>query len=256
MSPCAIITGASRGLGLEYARALSKQGYSLGIIARDRSRLERAAKELSGSGKVVYEVGDATDPAAMRRLVDRTESELGPVTAMIANAGVWGPIGKTWTLEPEKWWADFANNVKAPLVASTAILPKMVERNEGRVILISAMAGTFRWPMCSSYSASKAAVNKLAENIAFELARDSKVKIFSYYPGFSSVGITEQADTILKTSADPDVQKTVKPILQGIAAKRTTPIEKSVQGLMQLLSGKFDQKSGSYLSVDDALKTS
>ena len=74
-------------------------------------------------------------------------------------------------------------NMKSTLVASSVILPRMLDRNSGKLIFITSYAGAFRWPHCSSYSSSKAAVNKLAENIGFEI-KDENVQVFAYHPGF------------------------------------------------------------------------
>lgn len=251
MKGTAIVTGASRGLGLEFARRLAKSGYSVGILARNKEQLEKAAKETDA----IYEVGDATDPATVKRLVERCEKEKGPVSLFVANAGVWGPIGRVWSIDPEVWWKDFSTNIKSAMVATSVIAPHMIKRDLGKIVLISAQAGAFRWPLCSAYSSSKAAINKLAENVAWELPKPTKVRIFSYHPGFLELGISNHAKSLLN-SPDPDVQATAKSVLLGFEKKKTNSPEKSFEGLMQIVSGKFDGRNGSFITLDEALKQS
>src|SRR5512133_3868069 len=102
----ALVTGGGRGIGAGIAREIASAGARVAVAARTREQIEQVAREIEG---VAIEV-DVTDAAAIERMVNETESELGPIDILVANAGT-GNGSAVWDGEPDDWWRTFEVNV-------------------------------------------------------------------------------------------------------------------------------------------------
>jgi NAD(P)-dependent dehydrogenase (short-subunit alcohol dehydrogenase family) len=163
--PNAIITGASRGLGLALARALAADGWRLTIDARTAADLERAARELGRAAEVVALAGDVTDPAHRQALVSAAGD---PIDLLVNNASVLGPSPQpplaTYPLDVLE--RVYAVNVLAPLALSQLVLPRAAA---GAVIInISSDAAVEAYPGWGGYGSSKAALDHLSATLAAE----------------------------------------------------------------------------------------
>lgn len=246
----AVVTGASRGLGATFARELVRRGAAVAIFARSAGPLEALAAELRGlGGRVHVVVGDASDRAAVARLVASTEAELGPIDLFVANAGVWGTIGPVWETDPDAWWRTLEVNLRSPLLACHAVLPGMVARGRGRVVLLSSHAGAHRWPTVSAYATSKGAVNKLAENLGAEL-KGTGVSVFAYHPGLTTIGLTEEAWAMNAAPGSWEARAAAW-VQREVRQGRAVAPERSVAGLLALARGEHDARSGAYVTVDE-----
>ena len=246
----ALVTGAGRGLGRAYARALASAGAAVAALARSADQLEAtvALVEAAG-GRAVALPADVADGPAVERAVAELERRLGPPDLLVNNAGVGGPIGPAWEVDPEQWWRTMEINLRGNFLCARAVLPGMVARRRGRIINLASNAGAFRWPLVSAYAVSKAALVKFTENLAAETRRHG-VAVFAVHPGLVTVGLTEQA-----LSADP-AATTDAPmawIRQEVAAGRAVPPERSGALVLALAGGRADALSGRYLTVDDDL---
>jgi short-subunit dehydrogenase len=180
-----LITGASSGLGEEFARQLAAQGAHLGLIARRGDRLQHLAQELSNGGaKVAFAVADVGDREAVKSAVDALKGELGikAFDRAILNAGV----GTTFP----------ANRFDARLVESVtrtnflgaantieAILPDMIAAGSGHLIGISSLSAKRGLPLGHAYGASKAALTTMLDGLRVELA-SRRVNVTVIHPGF------------------------------------------------------------------------
>ena len=135
----------------------------MAVAARSRDQVESVAEEIGG---IAHEL-DVTDRAAVERAVDETERELGPLDLLVANAGMGGPEGETWEVDPEEWWRVFEVNVLGVHLCCRAVIPGMLERGRGRIVITG--SGAAYLPGASNtraYTASKAAVVRYAETLA------------------------------------------------------------------------------------------
>ena len=151
----AIVTGASRGIGVYIARALAEEGVNLSLAARSQSELEQVRSEMEALGvRAIATVCDVVEPADRARLLERTESELGPIDILVNNAG----IERVRRFE-EATEADFTDtlaiNLEAPILLTRAVVPGMLERKRGHVVNIASGAGKVGVPYGTSYCASK-----------------------------------------------------------------------------------------------------
>lgn len=187
-----LVTGGSRGLGLELSRELAAAGARLAICARDPGELRRARQELEASGARVLALEcDVTDRGAVDTTIATVEAHFGSVEVLINNAGVIevGPL-ETMTL------ADFEEAMRThfwgPLYTTLAVLPGMRERRGGRIVNISSIGGKIGVPHLVPYCASKFALAGLSEAMRAELVKDN-VFVTAVYPGLMRTGSPRNA---------------------------------------------------------------
>jgi short-subunit dehydrogenase len=187
----ALITGASSGLGAEFARQLAGQGYALILVARRQERLEALAAELQERYGVPVEVltADLAQPQHLRRLEKYVEG-LGSLDLLVNNAG-FGTHGRFFKVPAEKHLAMVDVHLKASMCLSRAALPGMIARGRGAIINVASLAAFFPWPRNVTYNATKAALVAFSETLALEL-RGTGVKVQALCPGFTH---TEFHDT-------------------------------------------------------------
>jgi len=136
----------------------------------------------TAGGVAASATADVSDDGAVAQAITKLRHELAPVDLLVNNAGIVGPVGPTWEIEPDRWWRTMEVNLRGTLLCTQLVLPEMVHRRRGRIVNISSHAGVFRWPLVSAYSVSKAPVAKLTENLARETHRHG-VSVFSVHPG-------------------------------------------------------------------------
>jgi uncharacterized protein len=184
--PTALVTGASSGLGTEFAVQLAAQGYDLVLVARDEARLEALADRLAGRGtRADVLVADLGDPAARavveRRLAEPADDE-APVDLLVNNAG-YATAGEFVDTDPAVLAANHEVNVTAVLLLCRAALPGMVERGRGGVINLSSVAG-FLPGRGSVYGAGKAYLTQLSQNLFMSVA-GTGVHVMALCPGYT-----------------------------------------------------------------------
>lgn len=183
MARTALITGASRGLGLTLAEFLARQGYILVIDARDAAALERAKVRLEdGGGVVVVLAGDVTD-AEHRQALARAAAEAGGLDLLVNNASTLGASPQPGLAEitPETLRQIYEVNVVAPLMLVQAALP-LLEARRGLIVNLSSDAAVGGYPGWGGYGSSKAALDLLTKTLAGEL-RERGVAAVSVDPG-------------------------------------------------------------------------
>jgi NAD(P)-dependent dehydrogenase (short-subunit alcohol dehydrogenase family) len=164
----ALVTGASRGLGLVIAHVLAARGYRLVIGGRDPDALAAAADELSRQSSAVRPVaGDITDAGVRARLIDAAR-ELGGLDVLVNNASELGGIGPLLTFDVRRFGRLFPVNVGAPMVLIQLAAPLLIERR-GLIVNITSDAATAAYPGWGPYGATKAALELLTRTLAAEL---------------------------------------------------------------------------------------
>jgi NAD(P)-dependent dehydrogenase (short-subunit alcohol dehydrogenase family) len=189
--PIALLTGASRGLGLVIAGVLARRGYGLVIGGRDREALAVAAAELSPHAPAVLPVaGDVTDPLVRENLIDRA-LQLGGLDVLVNNASELGPIGPLLTFEVPRFGRLFPVNVGAPMALMQLALPLLAERR-GLIVNITSDAATAAYPGWGPYGATKAALELLTRTLASEL-REHGVSAVLVDPGDMQTRMHQEA---------------------------------------------------------------
>jgi len=180
--PIALVTGASAGIGENFARYLAERGHDLVIVARDESRLKERADKWSASYGINVDIlpADLATISGMERVENRLKDRNRPIEVLINNAGF--GINKSFSsseLNEENNLLEVL--VRAPMRAMHAVLPLMKERNSGTIINVSSVAG---WIAGGSYSAAKSYLTVLTESLHTEL-RGTNIHVHALCPGFT-----------------------------------------------------------------------
>src|SRR3954470_20364086 len=190
-----LITGASSGIGSEFARQLSSRGYHVTLVARREDRLRELAAELGGHAEV--QACDVTDPVARRNLAEDLAARGVTVDVLVNNAG-FSTSGPFWQSDRDRELDMVRTNVEAVVDCCSLFVPAMVERGRGGVLTIASTASFQPIPMQAGYAASKAFVLSFTESLHAELA-GTGVAVTALCPGpvkteFVEVANLEQAE--------------------------------------------------------------
>jgi 3-oxoacyl-[acyl-carrier protein] reductase len=185
LSGVALVTGGGRGIGASIARELADAGMHVAVTGRTTEQVHAVADEIRGLALV----GDAARREDVEAWVARTEKELGPIDLLAANAGIGNQDGATWEVPVDAWWHVFEVNVLGVHLACRAVIPGMLEREEGRIVLTGSGAAYLPGSRHTAYPASKSAVCRYGETLAQEL-RD-RIPVFVFSPGLVRTAMTE-----------------------------------------------------------------
>jgi 3-oxoacyl-[acyl-carrier protein] reductase len=214
----AVVTGGGRGIGANIARALAGQEYSVTVTGRTTREIESVAEEIGG---------DAVEmDVSSRESVERAFAAIGDVDLLVANAGT-GNRETSWEADPDDWWRVFEVNVLGVHLCCRAVIPRMLERGTGRIVITGSGASYLPGATATGYPASKAAVGRYAETLNAELA--GRIPVFLISPGLVRTAMTD--------GMFPDDAP-------------WTPPECAPNLVVALASGEFDPLAGRYLHAE------
>jgi NAD(P)-dependent dehydrogenase (short-subunit alcohol dehydrogenase family) len=220
----ALVTGGGRGIGASIARQLAGAVARVAVAARTSGQVDGVAREIGG---LALEL-DVADQAGVERAVAETERELGPIDLLCANAGIGAPDGAPWEVEPADWWRVFEVNVLGVFLCARAVVPGMLERGRGRIVVTGSGAGYLPGASNTAYTSSKAAANRFAETLAKALEH-TPVRVFLLSPGLVRTEMTHG-------DFDDDAP--------------WTPPELAPELVHVLASGRADALAGRYLHAE------
>ena len=184
----AVVTGASKGIGVYIARALAKKGMNLVLAARSQSELEAVKAEVEGMGvEAIVVQTDVSDKAALRSLVDAAKAEFGAIDVLVNNAGI-ESVYRYHALEFEEVEEILNVNLQAPMMLTWLVLPGMLERGEGHIVNISSMAGKVGPAFGEAYGATKAGLIGFTQSLRGSY-EGSGVSASVVSPGFVDTGM-------------------------------------------------------------------
>ena len=167
----ALITGAGRGIGQVIAIAYAREGANLSLAARSISELEETADECRKLGaEVLVTPTDVTDPSQVDRLFQASEERFSTLDILVNNTGIPGPIGGLQNNDMAAWINTLQVNLIGTYLCCRAAVSVMKRQNSGRIVNLSGAGAANAWANMSAYCSSKAAVVRLTEVLALELA--------------------------------------------------------------------------------------
>jgi 3-oxoacyl-[acyl-carrier protein] reductase len=204
----ALVTGASSGLGVQFARALSDNGAAVALVARRADRLKSLQNEIEGKGgRAVAIEADVTDHAAIVRAFDAAEKAFGTVTILVNNAGI-AHGGRAVEMPPEEWRKVLSTNLDAVFFwAQEAARRLLAAKKQGAIVNIASVLGLAVSKGAVAYAAAKAGVVQVTKALAVELAFKG-VRVNAIAPGWF---VTEMNDSYLSGE-------------EGAAIKREIPM--------------------------------
>jgi NAD(P)-dependent dehydrogenase (short-subunit alcohol dehydrogenase family) len=182
----ALVTGGGRGIGALIARELAGAGMGVAVTGRTAQQVEAVARELDGLALV----GDVRLQEDVERWIGRTEDELGPIDLLSANAGIGNHDGATWEIPVDSWWHVLEVNVLGVHLSCRAVIPGMLERGRGRIVITGSGAAYLPGSQHTAYPTSKAAVCRYGETLANELT--GRIPVFFFSPGLVRTDMTER----------------------------------------------------------------
>jgi 3-oxoacyl-[acyl-carrier protein] reductase len=242
-----LITGASRGLGREIARAMWQAGASVFVTARSAQPLAEMQSELMQTARTVqtahFAVADLYSPGAAQMIVDECRRYWDRVDVLINNAAMLGPVGRAWENDGAEWQAALRVNLLAPVELCRAMVPWMIERGGGKILNLSGGGATAPRPYFSAYATAKAALVRFSETLAIEV-KDRNIKVNCVAPGAMN---TEMNRAVLQAGAekagDTEYARAAK-----LAEENALPT-RAVELLVFLASAGGDRITGKLISA-------
>ena len=253
-SPVVLITGASRGIGRATAVQFAAAGARLALVARSETGLQEtlsAVREAGGDALCI--AADVVDEQAVGEAQREIETSVGPVDVLINNAGLGGPAGELWQVDPGEWWRTVEVNLLGTYLCARAVLPGMTARRRARIVNVVSNAGAHRWPYVTAYAVSKGAVIKLTESLAAE-TRDYGVAVLAAHPGLVRAGLTDNALGEGPRPPAGSLEERVRSWFEReVAEGRSVSVDEAAAFLADLGGGRADALSGRYIAIEDDL---
>jgi 3-oxoacyl-[acyl-carrier protein] reductase len=190
----ALITGGSQGLGKAIAGHFLVEGANAVLCARGEKELLATRDELAKrfpSRKVLAKICDVSSETQVNELVAFALRELGPLHALVLNAGIYGPMGATESVSLEEWRRAMDINLYGVLLPCRAVIPHFKKSGHGKIVILSGGGATNPLPNISAYAASKAAVIRLMETLAEEL-KAFRVDVNAIAPGALATRLVDE----------------------------------------------------------------
>jgi 3-oxoacyl-[acyl-carrier protein] reductase len=236
----ALVTGASKGIGRGIAEELAREGAQVGISSRSRERIEAAAADI-GAHPYVW---DSSDLDAAPELIDRVESDLGPIDVLVTNTGGPPPGPDPLGFTRDQWEEAYRTLVLAPMALIERVVPGMRERGFGRVVAVSSSAVKEPIEVLMLSNAHRTGLLAAFKTVARTVARDG-VTVNSVLPG--RIATDRMIDTAGSREAAEEAAR------EQVPAGRMGTVEEMAAVATFLCSERASYVTGTAVLVDGGL---
>jgi len=240
----AVVTGGGSGIGRATAMFLAEEGAAVAVVDLDGTRASQVAEEISSSGgKAIGIACDVTSTADVRSMVQNTLDTYGHLDVLVSNAG-WDQVMPFVETNEEFWDKVIGVNYRGHLACVHAVLPHMIEREYGRIVLVASDAGRVGSSGETVYSGAKGATIAFSKAIAREVARYS-INVNCVAPGLT--------DTAMLAAVREGNERLMDAITRSIPLRRVGKPEEVAKAICFMASPDADYITGQTLSVNGGL---
>jgi NAD(P)-dependent dehydrogenase (short-subunit alcohol dehydrogenase family) len=243
----ALVTGGGRGIGRAIALELAQAGCDVALLARTREQVEAVAAEIEALGRrSIALVADVANQQQVHQAFIMTKNALGPISLLINDAAVVGPIGPTAEIDPDVWAESIAINLTGAFHLIHACLPTMLSQGWGRILNVSSPVAIAPGMMRgNAYTVSKAGLESMTVNLAKEIA-GSGVTVNAIYPGIVATAMLEH---VLSLPAEQIGPHTLELYETSVAKGRVNAPTVPARLVVKLLA---TEATGEVINVYDA----
>jgi 3-oxoacyl-[acyl-carrier protein] reductase len=244
-----LVTGAGRGIGKRLAIGFAARGAKVGLLARSKAEIDLCHLEIGHAGGSASKIlADVRDYERMTAVVHQMRIDLGGVDVLVCAAGVQGPIGPFVESQPKAWQETVATNLTGVMNCCRAVLPQMIERRSGKIIIVTGGGAREGRPNFSLYAATKTALVRFVESVAQEVS-EHNVQINCMSPGGSYTHMTDQILAAGDRAGWREIEQAQEVRLTG-----GVPPEQQVELAVFLASEQSNHITGRLLHVQDPWK--
>ena len=244
-----LITGAGRGIGKRLAIGFANHGARVALLARSKAELDLANLEIEHAGGVSLRIrADVRDYEQLAAAVERMKAHYGRLDVLICAAALQGPIGPLLSIPGKAWAETIETNLTGVMNSVRAVLPHMVEKRSGKIIVLGGRGAGDPRPFFSAYAASKAAVSRFVETVAEEI-RDQNVQINVMSPGRTYTHMTDEILRAGERAGHKEHEEAMEVRITGGVAP-----EKQIELALFLGSEDSNHVSGKFIHVNDDWK--
>lgn len=245
----ALITGAGRGIGKRLAIGFAKAGMRVGLLGRSQGELDVTKLEIEDAGGSALRFrADVREFDQVSAAVDRMTDVYGDVHVLVANAAILGQIGPFVKHRPRDWKEVFETNVIGVMNACRTVLPQMIHKRSGKILVIADSSSSSPRPNFAPYSASKAAVVRFVESVAEEV-RNHNVQVNCFSPGGAYTSMTDEILEADERAGAKEIEDAEQIRLTG-----GVPPDKQIQVALFLASERSNHLTGKLIDVTDDWK--
>lgn len=246
-----LVTGAGRGIGKRLAIGFAGKGARVGLIARSKAELDLCHLEIEHGGGAALRIrADVCDYEQVSAALERMRVQFGsPVQVLVCAAAILGPIGPFAESSPKSWHEIVQTNLTGVMNACRAVLPHMLERRSGKIIVIAGVGGAQpARPNFAVHSATKTAVVRFAESLAEEVA-EHNVQVNCLSPGETYTHMTDQVLAAGDRAGWREIE-----LARQVRMTGGVPAEKQIDLALFLASPQSNHVTGRMIHVADDWK--
>ncbi|MCU1339757.1 MAG: short-chain dehydrogenase/reductase [Bryobacterales bacterium] len=246
-----LVTGAGRGIGKRLAIGFAGKGARVGLLARSKAELDLCHLEIEHGGGAALRIrADVCDYEQVSAALERMRVQFGsPVQVLVCAAAMLGPIGPFVETSPKSWHEIVQTNLIGVMNACRAVLPQMLERRSGKIIVVAGVGGVLpSRPNFAVHSATKTAVVRFVESLAEEVA-EHNVQVNCLSPGETYTHMTDQVLAAGERAGWREIETA-----QQVRMTGGVPAEKQIELALFLASPQSNHVTGRMIHVADDWK--